>query len=338
MKVSVIVPVYNSGKYIQKTIEALLEQDFRDFEIILVDDGSTDETLDIIEDFTKNKKIKLIKQKHAGPARARNNGAKKSSGDILLFTDSDCAPLRNWIREMVLPFKNEEIAGVQGTCKTSQTAFMSKFVQFEIEHEYEKMRNGFKKSGNIDFIGAYSAAYRKKIFLKEGGFNESFKTSSGEDAELSFRLSEKGYKFFFNPNAIVFHKHPDSLLKYLKLKFKRACLGAAMFRSRKKKPFKNSYTPVSLRLQIASFNLLVFSLFLLFFDKIFNFCFSSVCLTPILILADIILVASIILLSIPFSYFIMQKDFLIGFLTPFIIFLRTIALAFGLWAGLFNRR
>ena len=85
MKVSVIIPAYNAEKTIGKTLEALLNQTYKDYEVIVVDDGSKDRTSEIMKKYMKkSKKIKLIKQKNAGPAAARNNGAKHSKGDVLI--------------------------------------------------------------------------------------------------------------------------------------------------------------------------------------------------------------------------------------------------------------
>lgn len=111
---------------------------------------------------------------------------------------------------MIKPFENKDIVGVQGRYKTKQSEIVAKFAQYEIEERYERMR----RSRYIDFIGSYSAAYKRGVFLSEGGFDESYPIASGEDPDLSFRLASKGYKMVLNNRALVYHHHPDSLYTY----------------------------------------------------------------------------------------------------------------------------
>ena len=90
VKYSFIVPVYNTKKYLKKCLDSLIKQTFKDFEIIIVNDGSTDNSMEIIEKY-KNKysNIKVIEQQNQGLSLARNNGVKKTSGEYILFIDSD---------------------------------------------------------------------------------------------------------------------------------------------------------------------------------------------------------------------------------------------------------
>jgi len=177
MKTSVIIPVYNSEKTIGKCLDSLMNQTKKPDEIIVVDDRSEDRTSGIVKIF---KNVILLEKDHEGPAAARNLGAKKAKGDILLFIDSDCIADKNWVSEMVKPFKRKGTAGVQGIYETKQKGLISRFVQLEIEDRYDRM----KKFETLDFVGSYSAGYRKRIFLEFKGFDESFPIASGEDPEL----------------------------------------------------------------------------------------------------------------------------------------------------------
>ncbi len=194
--ISVIVPVYNGEKTIDKCLASLLKQTKKPDEIIVVDDGSKDQTKAVVEKFSG---ITFLEQEHKGPAAARNTGARKARGDILLFIDSDCIASESWVAEMAKPFENKNISGIQGRYKTEQKDTVARFVQLEIEDRYDRM----KKRSYLDFIGSYAAGYRKDIFLEFGGFNETFTMASGEDPELSFKLAKAGHKMVFNPNAVV---------------------------------------------------------------------------------------------------------------------------------------
>ena len=97
MNVSVVVPVFNGEKTIKQCIESLLQQKFSgSYEIITVDDGSRDRTAEIVKRFAK---VKYVFQENAGPAKARNNGAKNAQGEIILFIDSDCVAKSNSLKE-----------------------------------------------------------------------------------------------------------------------------------------------------------------------------------------------------------------------------------------------
>ena len=112
MDISVIVPVFNGGNKIARSISALKRQRTeREFEIIIVDDGSTDGSLRRI----MGRNIRVFKQANQGPAAARNLGIQKSRGSIVLFTDADCEPLDSWIEEMVRPLMEWCISAVRGT-------------------------------------------------------------------------------------------------------------------------------------------------------------------------------------------------------------------------------
>ena len=89
-KISVIVPVYNVKEYIDETIKSIYNQTLKDFELILIDDGSTDGTYEMLKEYeSKHNNIKLIKQENSGPSKARNVGLKEAEGEYIIFVDSD---------------------------------------------------------------------------------------------------------------------------------------------------------------------------------------------------------------------------------------------------------
>jgi len=311
--ISVLIPVYNGEKTIGKCIESLQKQTKKPDEIIVVDDGSTDKTKDIVE---KHKGVKLLKQDHKGPAAARNLGARKAKGDVLLFTDADCVADKKWVSEMTKPFRNKEIIGVQGRYKTFQNGVIPKFVQLEIEDRYDRM----KKREHIDFIGSYSAAYRKDAFLEAGGFNESFSMASGEDPELSFKLSRSGHKMLFRDSAIVYHEHVNSLGAYLKQKFWRAYWRVLLYRRHPSKIKGESYTPQTLKFKI---------LFLYLFG-------SALLASPFIAYmtyVSLLFLLLLIITTLPLSCKIFRQEKGIGLIAPVILILRTFVFSMGLIYG-----
>ncbi len=242
--ISVIIPAKNAAACLPECLRAVLAQQglAHDYEVSVVDDGSTDSTAQVAEQFP----VQVIRQAHAGPAAARNAGARAARGDILAFTDADCVPAPTWLCELLEPFQNPEVVGVKGAYRTKSRSPVARFVQQEYESKYDRMR----KQASIDFVDTYSAAYRRSIFLENGGFDTAFPVPSVEDQELSFRLARKGYRMVFAPAAIVYHPHDRSVGEYLRRKYGIGYWKAVMLRWIPEKLVSDSHTPPSQRWQI----------------------------------------------------------------------------------------
>lgn len=114
-KVSVIVCVYNRAGFIERCLNSILSQDFKDYEVIVIDDGSTDGTSQILEEFEKGKKIKVYhNEKNLGLMKSRNIGAEKTISEIVAYTDSDCMVEKEWLEELVKPFKLDQDIVIAG--------------------------------------------------------------------------------------------------------------------------------------------------------------------------------------------------------------------------------
>jgi glycosyltransferase involved in cell wall biosynthesis len=315
MRFSVIIPTYNAEKTLFSCLEALANQSVpkEDYEVIAIDDGSTDGTSKIAKRFD----VKYIFQANKGPATARNKGANSAGGDIILFTDSDCVPEHNWIQEMVGAFSDLDVAATKGAYKTRQKELPARFAQAEFEDRYDLLR----KSPSIDMIDTYSAAFRKEVFLNMGGFDESFPEASNEDTDLSYRLAVAGYKLVFNTRAFVYHAHPDTLIKYLRLKFWRAYWRMVVYRRYPNKAVKDSYTPTVIKIQTL---LMALSLPL----------FPLSWFVPNLIYLALLTWGIIIVSAFPFSFKTFKKDRIVGLASPAVILLRSGVFAIGSLLGM----
>lgn len=313
-KISIIIPTFNSAKVLQKCLESLTNQTIRSegYEVIVVDDGSTDRTKDTVAKYP----VKYLYQQNSGPAAARNHGAEQAQGEIVLFTDADCEPQPNWIEEMVKPMDDPQVIGVKGAYKTRQKELVARLVQIEYEHKYERM----KKFKYIDFIDTYSAGYRENIFLKYGGFDERYPKASVEDQEFSFRLSHDGYKMVFNPEAVVYHKHSARLLDYLKKKYKIAFWKVFLLKRHPGKMKTDTHTPQSLKIQM----LLALGTSLGFAGPFHSSLYYISGLSLIIFLLS----------CIPFFLFAWEKDPTVALASPIILFLRSLALSLGLCVGI----
>ncbi|MBU0662831.1 MAG: glycosyltransferase [Candidatus Diapherotrites archaeon] len=310
MKASVVIPVYNSEDTIADCLKSVLAQKVRGgFEVIVVDDGSTDSTGKI----TKKFPVKYIRQDNAGPATARNKGVKRASGKYVAFIDADCVASGGWLAELLKPLEENEATGVQGAYRSEQREIIARFSQVEIEDRYERMM----RAKSIDWVGSYSSAYRRDVFVRESGYDEDFPTASGEDPELSFKLAKKGHKLLFNPRAVVFHKHQSTLASYLKSKFYRAYWRVLLYKKHREKAVKDSYTPQVLKVQIGLFYL---------------FCAGIVAalLNPALSFVPVGILLAGFLSTLPFTIFALQRDFTVGLVAPFVIMLRSVVFGAGL--------
>ena len=319
IRFSIIIPAFNASHTIERCLSSLMRQSVKreDYEIIIVDDGSKDKTEDIVKQFP----VKYLWQTNQGPASARNRGAKEAEGEIVLFTDADCVVQHNWVQEMVRLFDDPEVIAVKGAYKTSQKSLVARFSQIEFEERFEML----KKVEAIDMIDTYSAAYRKSTFLSLGGFDPSFPVANNEDTELSYRMSQAGYKMVFNPNAIVYHlNHPDSIIKYARSKFWRGYWRMVVYKRYPDKMLKDSYTPQTLKLQI---------LFLL----LCIICLPLTWLYPYRLFTPLIFALSAYVFSvIPFSTLAYKRDYIIGILSPFLLCIRAASLGSGVIWGIMS--
>jgi glycosyltransferase involved in cell wall biosynthesis len=240
--VSVIVPARNSAATLPACLRALQSQSYPPAEIIVVDDGSTDGTAGIAHQFG----VTVLTQAHSGPAAARNRGAQQARGELLLFTDADCAPAPDWIEQLIEPFKDPTIHVTKGTYRTRQPELAARFVQQEYQDRYDRMAG----RPEIDFVDTYSAAYRRQVFAKTGGFDERFRVGQHEDIEFSFRLAGLGYRMVFVPQAVVYHRHKDSLAGYARRKYLVGFTKAFVTVRYPGKLISDSHTPPVLKLQM----------------------------------------------------------------------------------------
>src|ERR1700734_4201914 len=242
--VSIIIPTFNGASRIGHTLDALLMQTAgRNVEILVVNDGSTDDTASVVGRYSA---VRLISQANAGPAAARNRGASEARGTLILFTDDDCVPMPDWLGAMIKPFEDPKVVGAKGIYRTHQKRLVARFVQIEYEDRYRLMAD----LDCIDFIDTYSAAFRRDRFLEMTGYDTSFPVACAEDAELSYRMSARGWKMKFAPAAIVYHTHPETLSRYLRRKYKFTFWRMLALRKNPSKAVKDSHTPQLMKLQL----------------------------------------------------------------------------------------
>lgn len=211
--ISVVIPTYNESKWIGQCVESLLDQSLRPFEILVVDDGSTDDTIIKIEVLQKQfseKLVKLFKQKHKGPGEARNLAAQKAKGEILLFIDADMTFEKNFIKKVIAPINEGKTIGTDsqsGKIANNENYWarawnLGKFVAAgNFSNDYLTELTPNKRN-----YGGIFRAILKKEFTRVGGFETGGDYT--DDASLANKLQEKAK---IVPDSLFFHWNPDTI-------------------------------------------------------------------------------------------------------------------------------
>jgi glycosyltransferase involved in cell wall biosynthesis len=193
MKVSIVIPAYNEEKWIEKTLIAALAQDYPDFEIIVVDNASTDKTSEIVQKFvSSHPKIKLVEEKRKGLLYAREAGRLAAKGDIIVQLDADCLPFPEWLSIGMQFFKKQKVVAVSGPYNFYDAPpgirITTDIAQRYIFYPVRMITNAFGR-GTM-FVGG-NAFIRAKALKKIGGYDTSIDFYS-EDADTGVRLAQVG--------------------------------------------------------------------------------------------------------------------------------------------------
>lgn len=220
-EVTVIIPFYNAHKTLPLCLTALCAQSTSPCEIILVDNNSNDTSKDIVESFSKavkHVKISYVAERAAGPAAARNAGARIARGDWLLFTDADCIPSGTWLSDYLVQFSEPGLGAVAGCIRPYPPSNMvqkaiSLFtlppVTREAVFSESTLTEGFYPTANL--------GVRKKVFHLVGGFNANLRY--GEDHELCHKIYQAGYRIKAVETAVVEHIHRNTVKGLVKQAF-----------------------------------------------------------------------------------------------------------------------
>ncbi|MBU2560047.1 glycosyltransferase [archaeon] len=216
-RVSVIVPNRSGEETIEECLKAAFTSDFKNFEVVLVDDASTDNSLEIVSNYP----VKLIELKeHAGVSAARNTGARNANGDVLLFIDADCIlePDALALVERSVSDETPIIGGTYTRIPFDSKNFFSTFQSIFIN--YSETR-----AAAPDYIAAHCLAIKREVFEKSKGFIEDsyIGVAAGvEDVEFCHRLKKAGYTLKMNPDILVRHIFNFNFSRSMKNAFKKS--------------------------------------------------------------------------------------------------------------------
>lgn len=220
---SIIVPTYNSQSTITDLLISIHTSNFNYFkniEVILIDDASTDKTREVVRKLIEKLKFKIFfypLRKNVGPARARNYGAKKARGKYLLFLDSDIKLARSTLRYALQLAKEGKSKAFTGIWHYQQKTNKF-FPNFKAMRDWVYWFIDREKYARYYLFSTRIAGIEKKLFLKIEGFNRKYPEPTVEDIELTYRI-EKYTRIKFSPELLVYHEFEDFLplaLKYFK--------------------------------------------------------------------------------------------------------------------------
>lgn len=183
IKISVIIPVYNCGPYISTTLKSVINQNFKDYEIIVIDDGSTDNSLEIINSTLKGCgiKYKIIHQENAGVSVARNHGIDVSEGEFLVFVDGDDYVLENHLSELYV--ENYDFGLIQFAKKNEED--LTNFDYFDFETI--STEDFIKKELNMEILFNFFQISYKADLIKENNIRFTPGVVYGEDTEFALK-------------------------------------------------------------------------------------------------------------------------------------------------------
>jgi glycosyltransferase involved in cell wall biosynthesis len=295
--ISVVIPAFQAQATIAQCVRALECQTLprEDYEIIVVDDASTDATA-LEADRAGASVVRL--PCNLGPGAARNAGIALSRGQLIVFTDADCEPLPNFVELLARPLNDPAVSGSKGVYASRQRARVAEFVQLEYEERYRHTA----QQRSLDFVDTYACCFRRADLLRAGGFDARLRMC--EDQEMSFRFEKSGLRMVFVNDARTYHRHSESVRKYLLKKFHIARWKTRVLQRHPRKLLHDSHTPGLMKLEI-----------------VLAWAMALTGVAYLMTLVAFVLRAA-------------RRDFAVALTAPLLLFARDIALGAGLCVGI----
>jgi cellulose synthase/poly-beta-1,6-N-acetylglucosamine synthase-like glycosyltransferase/peptidoglycan/xylan/chitin deacetylase (PgdA/CDA1 family)/spore germination protein YaaH len=217
--VSVVIAAYNEEKVIGKTIDSILSSDYPYFEVLIVDDGSKDETAAVVQESYKNHPIvRLIKKPNGGKSSAVNLGFKEANGEIVVALDADTLIAENAISLLVNHFKNEKVAAVSGNVKVGNKGnLLTNWQHIEYVTGFNLERRAFAALNCITVVPGAIGAWRKTSVEEAGFFKED---TLAEDTDITLTLLRQGKKIEFEEKAYAYTEVPEDIKSLAKQRYR----------------------------------------------------------------------------------------------------------------------
>ena len=215
MKYSVIIPVYNRPDEAQELLESLVQQEMQDFEVIVVEDGSSIPCKDVVEQFSNRLDVKYFTKPNSGPGQTRNYGVARAEGEYVLILDSDAVCPPRYIAEVEAELQANPCDAFGGPDRAHESFTpMQKAINYAMTSFFTTggIRGGKKKMDKF-YPRSFNMGVRREVYNALNGFSEM---RFGEDIDFSTRIFKGGYKCRLFPEAWVWHKRRTDLKKFFK--------------------------------------------------------------------------------------------------------------------------
>lgn len=243
MLFSVVIPTYNRAETLARTLQALARQDLAQdekplYEVIVVDDGSSDHTQQVCRGLAEGYPTSLayLHQENKKQGAARNLGARRATGEYLVFLGDDTVPKTDFLtRHLEDRDSSDRRVVVIGYTPWARGYPVTRFMEHIGEKGWQFGFSLIEDPENVPFNFFYSSniSLSRTFFLDAGGFDEEFQEYGWEDIELSLRLKAKGMRLTYHPRAIAYHHHPTTLKSFLRRQHK---VGYSAWTFRRKHP------------------------------------------------------------------------------------------------------
>ena len=207
--VTVLIPAHNEAEVITETLQAACRIDYPHYEVVVVDDGSSDDTAQRVEPFLDGGRVRLVRKLiNEGKALALNDALPLVNGEIVLTLDADASPDPLILRRIVPHFKSARVAAVTGNPRVRNfDTFLARLQAIEFSSIVSLLRRSQRIWGRVVTVSGVVAAFRKSAVFDVGGFSPNMPT---EDIELTWKLQKRFYDVRYEARAIVWMKVPTS--------------------------------------------------------------------------------------------------------------------------------
>lgn len=219
--ISLVVPAYNEGRVIQAAIRSLLLLDYPNFEILVIDDGSTDDTYEKAIAVAREQQsisVRVITKRNAGKAEALNTGMTVARGEFILNMDGDSKLSSNTLRACIRHFENPRIGAVAGNVKViNRENIWTKIQALEYVEGLAMARKAQSFMRAVNIIPGPLGMFRKSVLQQVGGYDHD---TFAEDCDLTLKLLMRGWHIAYEPTAIAWVETPSGLLDLLKQRYR----------------------------------------------------------------------------------------------------------------------
>lgn len=212
---SIIVPVFNRPNEVEELLESISKQSLSDFEVIIVEDGSTVKCEEVVQRYQDTLNVKYYYKDNSGPGETRNYGSGKSNGEYLIILDSDCILPPDYLKNVHDELQNNPCDAFGGPDRAHESFTpVQKAISYAMTSFFTTggIRGGKKKLDKF-YPRSFNLGIRKNAFDALGGFS---KMRFGEDIDLSIRIFDNGYSCRLFPDAWVYHKRRTDFRKFFK--------------------------------------------------------------------------------------------------------------------------